>query len=328
MEPWVIETNNLRKVFRSAPDLSRPFLKPRSVTAVAGVNLQVRRGELFGLLGPNGAGKTTFIKMLCTLIVPTAGHARVVGHDLSQEAAIKGLVGLVVSDERSFYWRLSARRNLSFFAAMAGLSRAETRQRTEEVLSAVGLSDLANRRFGEMSTGMRQRLAIARGLLHRPQVLFMDEPTRSLDPLATAKLHELVRRLARDEGMTVLLTTHNLGEAESLCGRVALMHRGQIRACDTPEQLRRKLWPGDRYRLQVDRAPAAAAVHLEALASELEERPAGDGTTELWLRVDGDSGALTTVLDALRAAGITILSVRSEVPTLEEVFAHYAEPEE
>ncbi len=328
MEPWAIETDNLYKMFRPATDLSRPFRKPEPVTAVAGVHLRVHRGELFGLLGPNGAGKTTLIKMLCTLIVPTAGRARVAGHDLSQEAAIKGAVGLVVSDERSFYWRLSARRNLSFFAAMAGLGRAETGLRVEEVLSAVGLSDLAGRRFGEMSTGMRQRLAIARGLLHRPQLLFMDEPTRSLDPLATARLHDLVRRLVQDEGMTVLLTTHNLGEAESLCDRVALMHRGQIRACDAPDQLRRELWPGDRYCLRVDRAPDAAGVNLEALASELEARPAGDGTTELHFRVDGDSGALTAVLDALRAAGITILSVRSELPTLEEVFAHYAEPEE
>ncbi len=328
MEPWAIETVDLRKVFRPAPDLSRPLRKPRSVTAVAGVDLQVHRGELFGLLGPNGAGKTTLIKMLCTLIVPTAGRARVAGYDLRQEAAIKGAVGLVVSDERSFYWRLSARRNLSFFAAMAGLSRAKTRRRVEEVLSAVGLSDLAGRRFGEMSTGMRQRLAIARGLLHRPQLLFMDEPSRSLDPLATTRLHELVRRLVTDEGMTVLLTTHNLVEAESLCGRVALMHGGRIRACATPDQLRRDLWPGDRYRLQVDRAPATAGVRLEALSSELEVRPADDGTTELWLRVDGDSGALTAVLDALRGAGITILSVRSEMPTLEEVFAHYAEQEE
>lgn len=328
MEPWAIETDNLRKVFRSAPDLSRPFRRPKSVTAVAGVDLQVHRGESFGLLGPNGAGKTTLIKMLCTLIVPTAGRARVVGYDLSQEAAIKGSVGLVVSDERSFYWRLSARRNLSFFAAMAGLSRAETRRRVDQVLSAVDLSDLAGRRFGEMSTGMRQRLAIARGLLHRPQLLFMDEPTRSLDPLATARLHELIRRLVKDEGMTVLLTTHNLGEAESLCGRVALMHRGQVRACAAPDRLRRELWPGDRYRLQVDRAPAAAGVHLEVLASELEVQPAGDGTTELHFRVDGDSGTLTAVLDALRAADIAILSVHKEMPTLEEVFAHYAEPEE
>jgi ABC-2 type transport system ATP-binding protein len=327
MEPWAIETHNLHKVFRSSLDLSRPFRKPRSVTAVAGVDLQVHRGELFGLLGPNGAGKTTLIKMLCTLIVPTAGRARVVGYDLSQEAAIKGAVGLVVSDERSFYWRLSARRNLSFFAAMAGLSGEETRRRVDEVLSAVDLSDLAGRRFGELSTGMRQRLAIARGLLHRPLLLFMDEPTRSLDPLATARLHELVRRLVRDEGMTVLLTTHNLLEAESLCGRVALMHRGGIRACATPDQLRRELWPGDRYRLQVDRAPAAAGVRLEALASEVKVRPGGDGTTELQFRVDGDSGTLTAVLDALRGAGITILSVRHELPTLEEVFAHYAEPE-
>jgi ABC-2 type transport system ATP-binding protein len=261
--------------------------------------------------------------MLCTLIVPTAGRARVAGYDLRQEVAIKGSVGLVVSDERSFYWRLGVQRNLMFFAAMMGLDSRVASRRVEEVLAAVGLTDRAGRRFGELSTGMRQRLAIARGLLHQPQLLFLDEPTRSLDPIATASLHTLIRDLAIKEGMTVLLTTHNLTEAESLCDRLALMHEGKIRACESPERLRRELWPGDRYRLLVDRRPDTAGVRLDGLVSELRIKPAEGGLVELHLVVK-DSTTLTTMLDTLRAAEVSILTIQRELPTLETVFAHYA----
>lgn len=326
MKAWAIETDGLSKMFWPARSLRRPFHTPEPVTAVEGVDLRVRRGELFGLLGPNGAGKTTLIKMLCTLIVPTAGSAQVMGYTLKQEAAIKRTVGLVVSDERSFYWRLSARRNLAFFAAMVGLSGRLAAQRVEQVLAAVDLSGVAERRFSGFSTGMRQRLAIARGLLHRPQLLFMDEPTRSLDPLATSQLYALIRSLVAQEGVTVLLTTHNLNEAEFLCERVAVMHKGRVRACAPPEQLRRELGPGERYCLRVDRRPETAA--LRTLLSNLQVEPAGDGTCWLWFEVGEWNNALTAVLDELRAAGIAIHSIQSELPTLEQVFAHYAGAEE
>jgi ABC-2 type transport system ATP-binding protein len=328
MEPWAIETSNLRKVFHPARNPYRPFHKPKPITAVAGVDLCVRRGELFGLLGPNGAGKTTLIKMLCTLIVPTSGRAQVLGHDLSQEGAIKQSVGLVVSDERSFYWRLSARSNLAFFAAMVGLSKQLARRRVDEVLAAVELGDMAERRFNELSTGMRQRLAIARGLLHRPKLLFMDEPTRSLDPIAAAKLHAFVCELVKHEGVTILLTTHNLTEAESLCDRLALMHRGRIRACASPDQLRRELWPGDQYTLLVDRRPDMVGVSLEGIVSDLHIAPTDDGLVKILFRVDERSGGLMATLDALRAGGLAILGIQRELPTLERAFAHYAETEE
>ena len=149
----------------------------------------------WGLTGPE---KTTLIKLLCTLIAPDSGRARVMGHDLKQQEAIKYAVGLVVADERSFYWRLSVRHNLDFFAAMLNLPGPAARQRIDAVLEMVGLTAEAGRRVSELSTGMRQRLAIARGLLHQPRLLFLDEPTRSLDPLAAAHLHDLIRRLVAD----------------------------------------------------------------------------------------------------------------------------------
>ena len=267
MGPWAIETQNLHKVYY--PSLRAPWRKRDPVNAVVGVELQVRQGELFGLLGPNGAGKTTLIKMLCTLIVPSSGSARVMGYDLAQEIAIKAAVGLVVADERSFYWRLSGMRNLLFFGAMAGLPQSIAHQRAMATLAMVGLTDHAKRRFGEYSAGMRQRLAIARSLLHEPKILFLDEPTRSLDPLAASALHTLIRELAA-QGVTVFLTTHNLGEAEILCDRIALMHQGKIRACAPPAELRRALEPGEKYRLLVAGWNEVARASLSDLISKLE----------------------------------------------------------
>lgn len=323
MEPWALETQNLVKVFQPARNPLRLFRKPRSVTAVAGVDLRVKRGELFGLLGPNGAGKTTLIKLLCTLIMPTAGSVRVMGYDLSEEASIKGSVGLIVSDERSFYWRLSVRRNLAFYAALMGIGGSVAEQRVDEVLAAVGLAEHAERDFRRLSTGMRQRLAIARGLIHRPQLLLMDEPTRSLDPIATARLHRLIRDLVDREGITILLTTHNLAEAESLCDRLALMQAGQIRALGSPDELRRELGLGERYRLRVDGWSDAANMELGSLVSDLTVKQAEDGTFDLQFLVDERPGLLTAVLDLLRGHDVAILAVRSKQPTLDQVFAHF-----
>jgi ABC-2 type transport system ATP-binding protein len=327
MKSWALETQNLVKVFQPARNPLRLFRKPRSVTAVDGVNLRVRRGELFGLLGPNGAGKTTLIKLLCTLIMPTAGSARVLDYDLSEEAAIKQAVGLIVSDERSFYWRLSVRRNLAFYAALMGLGGSAAERRVDEVLAAVGLTEHAERGFRRLSTGMRQRLAIARGLIHRPQLLLMDEPTRSLDPIATARLHLLIRELVDREGMTILLTTHNLAEAESLCDRLALMQDGRIRACGSPDQLRKELGSQDSYRLRLDRWSDAVGLQLEEIVSDLTVERVDDGRVYLQFRVHKDSEALTAVVDLLRANKLSLLSIQSEQPTLDKVFAHFAGPE-
>ncbi|MFZ0545339.1 MAG: ABC transporter ATP-binding protein, partial [Candidatus Promineifilaceae bacterium] len=251
MTELAIETRNLTKTFEP-PRGWRRLARRRGTTAVKDVNLTVETGELFGLLGPNGAGKTTLVKMLCTLILPTSGSATIAGYPMSRAGHIRQHVGLVVTDERSFYWRMTARQNLQFFASLYGLHGNAANNRVQNVLEAVDLEEDAERPFSNYSSGMKQRLAIARSLLHMPRILFLDEPSRSLDPVATIRLHNLILDLMARQTMTIFLITHDLLEAEKLCGRVAVMDEGRIRVVGRPSDLRRQLQPRQRYSVWVD----------------------------------------------------------------------------
>jgi len=291
------------------------------ITALDGVDLAVRRGEVFGLVGPNGAGKTTLIKVLCTLILPTAGHARVNGYDLQQEQAIRASVGLVAGDERSFYWRLTGRDNLVFFGRLHGLGRWRAAERAEELMAQVGLAEVADRWFQTYSTGMRQRLAIARGILHAPAILFMDEPTLSLDPNATRRIHALIRdELVGRQGTTVFLATHRLDEATALCDRVAILDRGRVRACGTLAELRELLSGGQRYEIVV-RGLAQPEQALNGLPCDLGIQVHAGADTRLTFTTLDHSDALQHVLERLWTAGGTIQAVHSQPVSLEEVFA-------
>lgn len=198
-----------------------------------GVNLRVTRGEFCALLGENGVGKTTVLKTIATLLIPTAGRVTVCGADTVRQAArVRAVVGYVLADERSFHWRLSARENLEFFAALNGLPSVEARARIRSLLERLDLSAVAGRPFGEYSTGMRQRLAVARALLTRPRVLLMDEPTRSVDSVHAAQIWRVVREEVEAVEGCVLLVTHQVQEALALCRRLALLREGRI-AVDT-----------------------------------------------------------------------------------------------
>jgi ABC-2 type transport system ATP-binding protein len=245
----MIRTRDLSKIFFPAPwPLS---LVGRQIThevrALDAINLEIEPGEVFGIAGPNGAGKTTLLKVLSTLIQPSRGAARVNGADLIREAAaVRRSVGLATGEERGFYWRLTGRENLEFFGGLRGIAPREARHRATQALEIVDLLPMAKEPVRRYSTGMRQRLGLARALLGRPPVLLLDEPTRSLDPTAAHAIRALIRRLATDERVTVMIATHNLDEAEALCSRVAVLADGSVRSVVPVASGEGRL--GDRYR--------------------------------------------------------------------------------
>lgn len=294
--------------------------------AVNGVNLSVREGELFGLLGPNGAGKTTLIKMLSTLILPTMGTASVMGYDLGDEIDIKASIGLVTSDERSFYWRLSGRQNLEFFAALHGLHPNLIQGQVDEVLANVGLEEVAERRFQTYSTGMRQRLSIARALLNKPRLLFLDEPTKGLDPIATSKLHDLIRgQLTDRQNLTVFLTTHHLEEAQKLCDRIAIMNQGYILALGSLAELRRDLDLTERYQIRVRGFNSKLHNNLTARFNTLQVNPSDTQETVLSIDVQDGNEVLDDAVDILRGGSASLQAVCLEQPSLETIFSHLVE---
>ncbi|MDO8527128.1 MAG: ABC transporter ATP-binding protein [Deltaproteobacteria bacterium] len=227
MTPWVIETKGLGKIFGPA---RRSVLKD--------IHLNIRQGEIFALLGVNGAGKTTLIKILSSLILPDEGEVRVFGENiLRYPHRIKPLISLVVGEERSFYWRLTGRQNLEFFAALYNLPRKEARRRIEKAAVLLGIENLDNR-YQEYSTGMKHRLALVRSLLSEARLILMDEPTRSLDPNAAFKLREIIRNdFSGGTQRTVFFTTHQLQEAEALADRIAILDKGKIKVCGTMKEL-------------------------------------------------------------------------------------------
>ncbi len=238
-----IETRQVTRVFESRKGFL--FRDVNRTEALRGVDLTVERGAIFGLLGPNGAGKTTLTKILSTLLLPTAGHAMVLGHDVTKDTAwLRPRMGLVLGGERGLYNRISGRENLRYFADLYGVPPGEREPRIREVLERVDLTDAADRRVEEYSRGMKQKLHIARGILHRPEILFLDEPTIGLDPKSAREARKLVRSLVSD-GVTIFLTTHYMFEAEELCPKLAILSKGRIVARDTVDALR-MLVGGDR----------------------------------------------------------------------------------
>jgi ABC-2 type transport system ATP-binding protein len=320
-----ISTQNLTKTFEQPSGWRRLAGEVRT-QAVKEVSLSVPSGELFGLLGPNGAGKTTLVKMLCTLIKPTSGEGSVAGYSLAHSGQIRQAVGLVVSDERSFYWRLSGRRNLRFFAALYNLKGTKAAARINRVLTDLELLADADKPFSNYSTGMRQRLSIARSLLHEPEILFLDEPSRSLDPGATARLHAFIRRLSEERQVTIFLITHDLAEAEKLCHRVAVMNHGRIQTIGQPDQLRNQLAPYRNYVIKVAGINPETEGALIRIAPGLGQEPA-NGHLKLSFQATETDGTLTAVLDCLREDQVHIYSLDGRPASLEQVFAHYADQE-
>ena len=312
-----IEVDGLQRRYRSKTGLRRSASK--DVLAVNDVSFAVEPGELFGLLGPNGAGKTTTIKMLITLLLPTAGSARVLGLDVVAEPrAVRRRIGYVFGGDRGLYERLSALDNLRYFAELYGVPPRDGKQRIGELLELVGLTGRERERVEGYSRGMRQRLHIARGLLHKPEVLFLDEPSIGIDPVGARELRITVATLAAT-GTTVLLTTHYMFEADELCDRIAVITNGRIVATGTPEELKRTVAGGSIVEVEaygVDDSTLEATRNVPGVLSvDVEER----GQAQLLIVRSADNAEITQrVLACLD--GVRVGRVGSREPTLEDAY--------
>jgi ABC-2 type transport system ATP-binding protein len=320
-----IESQNLTKRFRrirSYRDLALYRWQRISDVALEDVSLEVRKGELFGLLGENGAGKTTLIRLLTTTLLPTSGRAAVLGHDVvRQPDAVRRLIGVVSGDERTFYWRLSGRQNLRYFAALHHVPAADASGRIERLMTTLGVESYADRPFATYSTGIRQKFAITRGMLTEPRVLFMDEPTRALDPIAADDLRLYVRKHIVDElGCTVLLATHSLSEAESICDRVAIIRHGKVLESGSMHDLGSRIVGFTSIELAVAGVShglreALCAVHGVEQVEVLEN----GGHARVTVRI-GKDGSLNRVLSAALASGVTINACTTQHASLDDIY--------
>ncbi|NOZ69551.1 MAG: ABC transporter ATP-binding protein [Deferribacteres bacterium] len=294
--------------------LRRP---PVRTEALRGVTVSLEHGEIFGLLGPNGAGKTTLIKILATLILPDGGSGTVCGYDLrSQSSRVRHKIGLVNSSERSFYWRLTGRQNLKFFAMLYNLSGRRKNKRVDELLELTGLEEKADIPFMKYSDGQKQRLAIARALLPDPEILLMDEPTKSLDPIAAAGFINLtINELAFKKGKTVLWCTHNLKEAEEVCTRLAVIHRGRIIASGDFQHLRSLIGRESLYHMSVDNCPVE---RLREIGINPVRRVHNNGHLEFELTAHKQE--IPLFIRALVEMGINVHACREKPVELNRVF--------
>jgi ABC-2 type transport system ATP-binding protein len=319
MQALAIETERLGRTYKPRRHERH---ESGSRAALSDVSLAVRRGELFGLLGPNGAGKTTLIKILTTLLAPSSGWAAVEGYDVHREPQfVRPCINMVSGGEASGYGLLTVRENLWMFAQFYGLSSADANRRIIELLEVVKMSDRMHTKSSQLSTGLRQKMNIARGFLTDPRVLFLDEPTLGLDVEASRDARHYIRRwVAEQPSRTVLLTTHYMVEADELCDRVAIINGGRVLACDTPANLKR--------RLQCD-----SIFHLEAAPLALEDVTAISalpGVRKATLHHGGSHSSIELVLQEERILGpvigllesrrIGIVNLTKREPTLEDVF--------
>jgi ABC-2 type transport system ATP-binding protein len=302
-----------------------PFRHRQWTEAVKNVSLEIKEGEFFGMLGPNGAGKTTLIKMLCCLVLPNSGTARIFGHDIVKDAqSVKETVGLVSAEERSFFWRITGRENLQFYASLYHIPRQQAGARIDELLELVGLADDGDSRFQNYSTGMRQKLAIARGLLSEPRILFVDEPTRSLDPVSAQAVRRFLREKIAGAGKTVILATHNLNEAEQLCDRLAIMDHGYLKAMGSVRELRSIFQTQDSCSLQVRKLSEAVLSQLKQIDGiincNITEKQ--DGLSSIKIMVSNRTIVLPKIMQVMVDGGAEICDCQVAALPLEEIFVH------
>ena len=312
-----VEATDLRRTFHTREGRFRQARK--EVEAVRGVSFRVEPGELFGLLGPNGAGKTTTIKMLITLLVPSGGSASVLGHDVVRDLReVRRRIGYVFGGDRGLYERLSGLDNLRYFSELYGVPPREQRARIGSLLELVGLTGREGERVEGYSRGMRQRLHIARGLLHDPDVLFLDEPSIGIDPVGARELRATIGGL-REQGKTVLLTTHYMFEADELCDRIAVIRSGEIVAEGTPTELKDLVSTGRVLEIETYGVPPEVVDDLDGLAGLRSAAVVDRGQLPV-LVVHGEPGTDLTQAVLSRLGGIRVERVAVREPTLEDAY--------
>jgi ABC-2 type transport system ATP-binding protein len=289
-------------------------------TAVDHISFKVGEAMIFGFLGPNGAGKSTAIRMLCTLLRPSEGNARVVGFDIVKEQGqVRRHIGLV-AEKIILYDQLTAEENLTLFGRLNNLPEDQIKEATDKWLSRLHMEAWRRNRVGTFSTGMKQRINVARALLHHPDVLFLDEPTLGLDPQTTHAIHEFVLEL-REEGMTVVLTTHDMVEAETLCQQIAIIDQSKIVACDTTTNLKKLLSADNTTIIDVEIANLSEQMFSQLKTVESIASVARPDTYRIRIHTR-DTDNLAPILNALNATGANVRTINTVLPTMEDVFLH------
>ena len=304
----IIEVKGLTKMFNK-------------FTAVDDISFDVKKGEIFGLLGPNGAGKSTTLRMLSTLAKPTKGTAIIGGYDIvKNDTEVRKLIS-IVSEKMIMYNRLTARENLWFFGSLFNIPKDELTKRIDELFDLVQLTQWKNSQVGTFSTGMRQRMNVVRALLNLPQVLFLDEPTLGLDPQSSVEIREFIRKLNKENGTTVVLTTHMMVDADLLCDRIAIVDHGKIVALDTSPNLKKTITGADTSIIKLNIPNLSPDLLGKLQMLECADAVTQESPNEIKVLVHGNE-AFDNIIDAIRQNGGKISSIENLQPTLEDVFLH------
>ena len=318
---YIIRTESLKKTYLSKEKKSLLKRgKKREVHALKGIDITVRKGEIFGLLGPNGAGKTTLIKILTTLLLPSSGRAWVNGYDvIKEERKVRASIGCMLMGERGLYWKLTGRENLEYFGALYYVPKKARRERIEYLIDLLDLGDFIDRTVETYSSGQKMIVSFAKALINDAPTLFLDEPTIAMDVHAARKLREIVKELNR-EGKTIIYTTHLMHEADELCDRVAIIDRGEIKAVGTPAELKASIKQEGIIRIEgiIPQKAMESLRSLEAVEKlAVEEK---GGKEHLRIITENTRSALPEIIKVLMESGASIEYVSPEEPTLEDVF--------